>query len=209
MRTSRYIKSSDWVTIAERLAAKHEGLLPNPQALIESGYWALYQQMRRHPGLYKHIKQARLLSVGGVGCERPSANVQREHDAGMKRNSADAVCQSFAHHPKLPTGPFRVGQSLSRSSSKCAPSRGRGAWVRMLVPSWRNGHLYRTDMPTRVLHDTGVQSLVFKPPGRRQAAVIVRKTAKLVTWFETVPRRHKGKTIGPFNVDLRRRCLSR
>ena len=209
MRTNRYIKSTDWVTIAERLAAKHDGVLPNPQALIESGYWALYQQMRRHPALYKHIKQARLLTFWGGGCERPSANIQREHDAGMKRNRVDTGSQSFAHHPKLPADSSRIGQSHMSSSSRCAPSHGSGAWVRILVPGWRNGHLYRTDMPTRVLHDTGVQSLVFKPPGRRQAAVIVRKTAKLVTWFETVPRRHKGKTIGPFNVDLRRRCLSR
>lgn len=63
MKTSRYIKASDWVAIAEQIAAKHGGILPNPQTLINGGYWALYQQMRRNPRLFGHIRQQKL--IGG------------------------------------------------------------------------------------------------------------------------------------------------
>lgn len=63
MRTRRYIRSSDWVAIAEQIAAKHGGILPSPQTLINGGYWALYQQMRRKPRLFGHIRQQKL--IGG------------------------------------------------------------------------------------------------------------------------------------------------
>jgi hypothetical protein len=61
MRKTQYVKAEDWVTIAEILARKNGGILPNPQALIkkEDFGWALYQQMRRHPGLFEHIEQER------------------------------------------------------------------------------------------------------------------------------------------------------
>ena len=67
MRTTQYIKAEDWVTIAEQLARKNGGVLPNPQALIDQGYWALYQQMRRDKqagtGLFDHIPQDRKIST--------------------------------------------------------------------------------------------------------------------------------------------------
>ncbi len=191
MRTNKYIKASDWVPIAERIAARHDGILPNPQALIVAGYWALYQQMRRNPGLFNHIRQERVIP------RRTAGHVNRLSPAQSDR-VGDAQ-----------TGSPRDKRSFPSRPTKLAPTYGRGAWVRMLVQGWRHGQLYRTDLPARVLLDRGIQHLVFKPPGRKQAALVVRKTPRLVAWLQALPRRHKGKIIGPFNIDTHRQCLSR
>ena len=62
MRNTQYIKAEDWVIIAEQIASKHDGVLPNPQALIDDGYWALYKQMRRNTKLFAHIPQVKKIT---------------------------------------------------------------------------------------------------------------------------------------------------
>jgi hypothetical protein len=119
--------------------------------------------------------------------------------ACMRRHAA-----LFAHIKQRREIPPRA-----TSARPLAPTRGRGAWVRTLVPTWRHGSLYRTDVPASVLADAGIHDLVFKPPGHKQPAVVLRKTPRLVAWLQALPRRQKGKVIGPFNVDTGRRCITR
>lgn len=59
MRPKRYRKAQDWVKIAEQIANENGGILPSPQHLIDDGYWALYQTMRRNKNLFEHINQER------------------------------------------------------------------------------------------------------------------------------------------------------
>ena len=57
VKAEGYKNAQEWVSIAEDMAKKNGGMLPNPQALIDMGFWALYQQMRRRPELFAHIKR--------------------------------------------------------------------------------------------------------------------------------------------------------
>jgi len=47
----------EWVPIAEKLARKHGGVLPNCHWLIKNNHRGLYVAVRKHPSLFKHIKQ--------------------------------------------------------------------------------------------------------------------------------------------------------
>jgi hypothetical protein len=190
-----YRKPEEWVRYAEELTRDHDGILPSPQSLIGRGLWGLYACMRRHSALFAHIKQENMIPGQAPGYTNRPASVPPGRPAGVGTRIAGTSGSRRGRRPSQP--------------AKLAPSHGRGAWVRLLVPSWRHGHLYRTDLPSRVLADGGIEHLVFKPPHRRQAAVVLRKTAKLVAWFQTLPCRQRGRIVGPFNVDVDRRCLSR
>ncbi len=155
----------------------------------------------RKPGEWVEFAEKLAREQGGL-LPSPQALIRRGLwglYACMRRHAA-----LFAHIKQQRRTPARAASAQSR-----APTRGRGAWVRTLVPTWRHGDLYRTDVPASVLADAGVDALVFKPPGHKQAAVVLRKTPRLVAWLQGLPRRQKGKVIGPFNVDTARRCISR
>jgi len=49
----------EWIRAIERLAKKHGGVLPNCTWLMANGYSSLYAFIRKHPHLFKHIKQDR------------------------------------------------------------------------------------------------------------------------------------------------------
>jgi hypothetical protein len=48
---------AEWVAVAEKLAREHKGVLPNRWWLQQNGYVGLVQCMRKHPRLFRHIKQ--------------------------------------------------------------------------------------------------------------------------------------------------------
>lgn len=54
-----YQHVDEWIDHAERLAKANGGKLPNPQEIINSDLFALYQSMRRNKDRFAHIKQER------------------------------------------------------------------------------------------------------------------------------------------------------
>jgi len=47
----------EWVLVAEELAEEHDRILPKPRWLQKNQYGGLYQAMKKHPDLFKHIKR--------------------------------------------------------------------------------------------------------------------------------------------------------
>jgi hypothetical protein len=47
------------VVLAEKLAKKNNGKIPNTQWLIDHNYWPLYRQMLRYPRMFAHLQQER------------------------------------------------------------------------------------------------------------------------------------------------------
>jgi len=59
VRKRKHRSAEEWVPVAEKLAEKIGGILPNPQWLLTHGYGALHVTIWKHPELFKHIKQMR------------------------------------------------------------------------------------------------------------------------------------------------------
>lgn len=51
--------------LAEQLAEKNSGKLPNPWSLIQGGYAALYRYILRHPDRFEHLKYDSAVEIKG------------------------------------------------------------------------------------------------------------------------------------------------
>jgi hypothetical protein len=52
--------AEQWVSVAEKLAKKKGGLLPNVGWLVKNGFYGLHQAMKKKPQTFSHLKQVQL-----------------------------------------------------------------------------------------------------------------------------------------------------
>jgi hypothetical protein len=94
-----------WVSIADELARRHDGTLPNMQHLRNTGYGGLATAMHNHPELFRHITQdvkRRVPAEWVIVADKLVAqhgqlpNYQWLVDCGYR-----ALCEALRVHPEL------------------------------------------------------------------------------------------------------------
>jgi len=96
----------EWVVIAEDLAEKNQGCLPNKAWLRKNGYGALISAMASHPDLFKHISVESLRKTPEEQVALAN-NLANEHNgilpsySWLKKNGYCALIVFMAKFPKL------------------------------------------------------------------------------------------------------------
>jgi hypothetical protein len=98
--------SKEWVRIAENLAKDNNGILPNVGWLIKNKNSSLERYMKRHPELFKHIKQERKNKTSKeyikiVGKLVKSNNGILQNSAQLSKEGYRTLNYYIRNHPEL------------------------------------------------------------------------------------------------------------